>query len=136
MDVWRRTSPGTDPRRDRDTEGREAGGQTIGSVDTGPASNPTTRDTPPRTIRRARGVAFSGEVKWLDVGTSSSFAIAADTHDGVIGTAAAPSPGDHASHVMPSARSSVPRCGTADGGVSTAAITSTRWKRRSTTSIP
>ena len=126
MDVWRRTSPGTDPRRESDD----------GNVATGQASSPSTRDTPSRDFHPARGVAFSGEVKWLDVGTSGSFAIAADTHEGVIGTAAALFPKDHDSPVMPSARSSAPPCATAGGGVSTAGITSTRWKRRSTTSIP
>jgi hypothetical protein len=125
MDVWRRTSPGTDTRRDRDHT----------RVATHQASDQSTRDTPSRTFRPARGVFFSGEVKWLDVGTSVSFAIAADTHEGVIGTAAVHFPQDHALPVTPSAPSSGPRCATAVAGVSTADITSTRWKRRSTTSI-
>ena len=122
MDVWRRTSPGTDPRRDRDH----------GRVATSQASNPSTRDTPSRAFCPAWGVFLSGEVKWLDVGTSGSSAIAADTHYGVIGTAAAPFSRLHAT---PSAPSNAPRCVTAGGGASTAAITSIRFKRRSTTSI-
>lgn len=124
MDVWRRTSPGTDPRRDRD-HGRVASRQ---------ASNPSTRDTPSRAFRPARGVFFSGEVKWLDVGTSGFSAIAADTHYGVIGIAAAPFSRHHGVHATPSAPSSARRCVTAGGGVSTAVITSKRLKRRSTTS--
>jgi hypothetical protein len=35
-----------------------------------------------------RGVAVSGEVKWLDVGTSGFSAIADGTHNGMRGTAA------------------------------------------------
>jgi hypothetical protein len=125
MDVWRRTSPGTDPRRDRDH----------GRVATSQASNPSTRDTPSRAFCLARGVFFSGEVKWLDVGTSGFSAIAADTHYGVIGTAAAPFSKHHGLPGTPSALSSVPRCETAGVGASTAAITSIRFKRRSITSI-
>ena len=125
MDVWRRTSPGTDPRRDRDH----------GRVATRQASNPSTRDTPSRAFCPARGVFFSGEVKWLDVGTSGFSAIAADTHYGVIGTAAAPFSRHHGVRATPSAPSSVPRCETAGDGASTAAITSMCLKRRSTTSI-
>ena len=100
MDVWRRTSPGTEPRRYRD-EGRVATGQ---------ASSQSTRDTPPRAPCPARGVAFSGEVKWHDVGTSVFSAIATDTHRGVTGAAAVPFPGDHGQRVTSSARSSAPRC--------------------------
>ena len=126
MDVWRR-SPGTDPRRTRD-EGRVVNGS--------PAQfSQSTRDTPSWAICPGRGVAYSGEVKWLDVGTSGFSAIAADTHNGVIGIAAVHFPRDHGLPVTSSAPSSVLRCGTAAGGVSTALIDLTRSKRRSTTSI-
>src|SRR5262245_44403288 len=125
MDVWRRTSPATEPRRERDK----------GRVDTGQASSQSTRDTPPWASCPWRGVAFSGEVKWHDVGTSGSFAIAADTHRGVTGAEAVSyrvSPGLIATI---SARSSELPCAIAAGGVFTAGITSTRLKRRLTTSI-
>jgi hypothetical protein len=124
MNVWRRTSPGTDARRHRD-EGRVV-------IVSGPSQS--TRDTPPRPIRPARGVAFSGEVKWLDVGTSGSFPIAAATHSGVraIEESLYSRP---ALLVTSSARSSVPRCATAEGVASTARIRWSRRKRRSTTSI-
>jgi len=125
MDVWRRTSPGIDPRRDRD-EGR---------VVTGPHSSESTRDTSCRATRPVRGVAFSGEVKWLGVDTFVSFAIAADTQNGVIGTAAVPFPKDHGLPVTPSAPLSAPRCATVAGDVSTADMLSKRLKRHSTTSI-
>src|SRR5262245_34784944 len=115
MDVWRRTSPGTDLRRACD-DGRVASGH---------ASSQSTRDTPTWATCPGRGVAFSGEVKWLDVGTSGFFAIAADTHDGVIGTAAVPFLKGHGLAVTPSAPSSAPRCVTAGGAACTAATTST-----------
>ena len=126
MDVWRRTSPGTDPRRERD-EGRVV----ISRVSTHP-----TRITPHRAPCPVRGVAFSGEVKWLDVGTSVFFAIAAVTHNGVTGAAADLFSKDRGLRATSSGRSSAPPCGIAAADASTVRIRSTRWKRHSTTSTP
>ena len=126
MDVWRR-SPGTDPRRTRD-EGRVVNGSSA-------LFSQSTRDTPSWAICPGRGVAFSGEVKWLDVGTSGFSAIAADTHNGVIGIAAVHYRTRPGSTGTTSESSSARPCATAAGGVSTAHIDLTRSKRRSTTSI-
>ena len=135
MDVWRRSLPGTDPRRAR-AEGPTAGGQKAeGRVAIGQSSSQTTRDTPPRASSLARGVAFSGEVKWLDVGTSGFSAIAADTHIGVCGTAADYYRTCHGSTGTTSESSSARPCATAAVAVCIARTGSIRWKRRSTTSI-
>ena len=124
MDVWRRITPGTDPRRRCDA-GRVAAGQ---------ASNYTTRYPASGTLP-GTGYRLSGEVKWLDVGTSGFSAIAAATHEGVCGTAADYYRGRPGTIGTTSESSSAPRCATVGAAACTAATGSTRWKRRWTTSI-
>jgi hypothetical protein len=126
MDVWRRTSPGTKPRRDDRDEGRIATGQ---------ASSQSTRDTPPRVFCPARGVAFSGEVKWHDVGTSGFSAIAADTHTGVTGAEAVYYRVPPGSIATTSARSSARPCVTAAGAACIAPTGLIQWKPPSTMCI-
>jgi hypothetical protein len=101
----------------------------------GQSSSHTTR-FPVTGFLPVAGIFLSSGVKWLDVGTSGFSAIAADTHDGVNGNAADPFLRDHGLRVTPSAPSSARPCATAAGDACTAVITSTRWKRRSTTSTP
>ena len=79
MDVWRRSSPGTDPRRERD-EGRVVMNQLSSHTTRFPASG----------FLPVAGFFLSSGVKWLDVGTSGFSAIAAVTHNGVSGNAAVP----------------------------------------------
>ena len=123
MDVWRQTYPGTDPRRARDTS----------RIATGQRSSHTTR-FPASGFLPVAGIFLSGEVKWLDVGTSGFSAIAAATHDGVGGTAASHYRGRPGTIGTTSESSSAPRCATAAVAVCTADTGSTRWKRRWTTS--
>lgn len=123
MDVWRRTFPGTDPRRARDP----------GRVATGQPSSHTTRFPAPGSPPVA-GFFLSGEVKWLDVGTSSFSAIAATTHEGVCGAAADYYRNRLGTIETTSESSSAPRCVTAAVAVCTADTGSTRWKRRWTMS--
>jgi hypothetical protein len=78
MDVWRRSSPGTDPRRESDEGHRSAALQSHHEI--------------PRLGLPACGGVFllSSGVKWLDVGTSGFSAIAAVTHNGVSGNGDVP----------------------------------------------
>ena len=123
MDVWRRTFPGTDPRRARDP----------GRVATGQPSSSITRFPAPGFLPVA-GFFLSGEVKWLDVGTSSFSAIAAATHDGVCGMAADSSRSRSGTIGTTSGSSSAQPGATAAAAACTAGTGSTRWKRRWTTS--